>query len=199
MVLMVFGLAFVACSCSKKDKEEGNYGNYPRTTVPDELVGYWLTGSTSIGNFWGYDGSYAGAAYELANGYMLFKDGRAREYFYYTSTTYGCRSQVLGYKEGTVEVDVDKKTFTFYSASGNYRSYKSCGGTDNGKTKTYGADELYPNKKVSYKDVEFRKENGVIKSWHVHYSDGSSLDFTKSQEPQKAKASSYAGSFEPRD
>lgn len=185
LMLLVMGLSFIACSCSKKDNEDGNYGNHPRTTVPDELVGYWLAGSTSIGNFWGYDGSYQGAAFELANGYMLFKDGRAREYFYYTNTSYNCRTQILGYKEGTVEVDVNKKTFTFYPNSGNYRKYASCGGTDNGKTKAYGKEELYPAVKTSYQDIEFRKENGQIKSWHIHYDDGSSLDFTKTQEPKK--------------
>lgn len=185
-LLLIMGICFIACSCSKdKDKEEGNYGNHPRTTVPDDLVGYWLAGSTSIGNFWGYDGSYQGAAFELANGYMLFKDGRAREYFYYTNTSYGCRSQVLGYKEGTVEIDVTNQTFKFYPNSGNYRNYSSCNSSGNGKTKTYGKEELYPAVKTFYEEVEFRKENGKVKSWHIHYDDGSSLDFVKTQEPKK--------------
>ncbi|UYQ91220.1 hypothetical protein MKQ68_14080 [Chitinophaga horti] len=172
-------------SCSKDDNENGNYGKNPKTAVPDDLVGYWLAGSTSIGSFWGYDGSYQGAGFELAVGYMLFKDGRAREYFYYTNTNSGCRSQVLGYKEGTVEVNVEAGTVKFHSASGNYRSYQSCGGSGNGKTKQYTADELYPKKKVEYNDIEFVKEAGKIKSWHINYDDGSSLDFTKTQEPQK--------------
>lgn len=182
-------VVLVNVSCSKSgDKKDGNFGNNPRTEVPDDLTGYWLTGSTSIGNFWGYDGSYQGAAYELAIGYMLYKDGRAKQYFYYTSTSYYCRTQVLGYKEGTVEVDMNRKTFTFYPASGNYRNYNTCGssgGSDNGKTQSYGNDELYPAMKVDYKDVDFKKENGVIKSWHIYYSDGSSLNFVKSEEPKK--------------
>jgi hypothetical protein len=179
-------------SCSKSGKEGssdgGSFGNNPKTTVPDELVGYWLTGSTSIGNFWGYDGSYQGAAYELATGYMLYKDGKAKQYFYYTNTSYYCRTQVLGYKEGTVEVDMNKKTFTFYPASGNYRYYYSCGSSgdaNNGKTQTYGSDELYPTVKVDFKDIEFKREDGKLKSWHVYFSDGSAHNFTKSQEPQK--------------
>lgn len=189
MMFLILCMSVVACSCSKdkdKNNEEGNYGNNPRTAVPDELVGYWLAGSTSIGNFWGYDGSYKGAAYELANGYMLFKDGRARQYFYYTNTSYYCRTQILGYKEGTVEVDMNKKTFKFYAASGNYRYYYTCGGSNSTKNEKYGSDELYPSKKVNYENIEFRKENGTLKSWHVHFDDGSSLDFTKSQEPQKS-------------
>lgn len=181
---MLLGLALISTACSKKDDNAGDYGDNPRSAVPDELVGYWLAGSTSIGNFWGYDGSYQGAAFELATGYMLFKDGRAREYFYYTSTSYNCRSQVLGYKEGTVEVNTANGTFTFYPASGNYRSYV-CNGTSNGKTKAYGASELYPAKKSQYTGIDFKRENGKIQSWHIAYSDGSSLDFVRSQEPQK--------------
>ncbi|WP_295120498.1 hypothetical protein [uncultured Chitinophaga sp.] len=186
LTLILFATLMVTLnSCSKDKDENGNYGNNPKTIVPDDLVGYWLAGSTSIGSFWGYDGSYQGAGFELAVGYMLFKDGRAREYFYYTNTNSGCRSQVLGYKEGTVEVDLTNNSFKFYSAAGNYRGYQSCGGSDNGKTKKYGADELYPKKQVQYTDIEFKKEAGKIKSWHIYYDDGSSMDFTKSQEPQK--------------
>lgn len=187
LTLLAATILAVGCTgCSKKKDDEGNFGNNPKTAVPDDLVGYWIAGSTSIGSFWGYDGSYQGAGFELATGYMLYKDGRAKEYFYYTNTNSGCRTQVLGYKEGTVQVDVNAKTFKFYPASGNYRGYQSCGGsTNNGKTKQYGKDELYPEVLVEYEDIEFKKENGKIKSWHIHYDDGSSLDFTKSQEPQK--------------
>lgn len=188
-LLLVFATTctLLSSSCSKSDteKDNGSFGNNPKTTVPDELVGYWLAGSTSIGNFWGYDGSYQGAGYELATGYMLYKDGKAKEYFYYTNTSYYCRTQVLGYKEGTVEVDMNKKTFTFYPASGNYRSYYSCGGSNDVKTKAYGSDELYPAVKVDYKDIDFKRENGQLKSWNVYFSDGSSHIFVRSEEPQK--------------
>jgi hypothetical protein len=171
--------------CSKSKDEKGNFGNHPRTEVPEDLVGYWIAGSTSVGNFWGYDGSYQGAGFELAVGYMLYKDGKAKQYFYYTSTNTGCRTQVLGYKEGSVEINVNAKSFKFYPASGNYRGYQSCGGSQNGQTKQYGANELYPAVSVGYENIEFRKEAGNIKSWHIHFDDGSSLDFTKSQEPQR--------------
>jgi hypothetical protein len=175
-----------ACSKSNKGNENnGDFGNNPRTSVPDELVGYWLAGSTSIGSFWGYDGAYQGAGYELATGYMLYKDGKAKEYFYYTNTSYYCRTQILGYKEGSVEVDMDKKTFKFYPASGNYRKYYTCGDSQDKKTENYGSDELYPTVKVEYKDIEFKRENGKLASWHVYFDDGSSHNFTRSQEPQK--------------
>jgi hypothetical protein len=189
LMLWPLAVAFIfiaSCSKSGKGKEDGgSFGNNPRTNVPDELVGYWLTGSTSIGNFWGYDGAYQGAGYELATGYMLYKDGKAKQYFYYTNTSYYCRTQVLGYKEGTVEVDMNKKTFRFYPASGSYRYYYSCGDPQNGKTQNYGSDELYPTVKVEFNDIEFKKENGALTSWHVYFDDGSSHNFTKSQEPQK--------------
>ncbi len=157
-------------SCSKTDNPSkaeapGNndYGNHPRSEVPDELVGYWLAGTSSIGNFWGYDGAYQGAANEIAVGYRFYKDGSAKEYFYYTSTSYYCRDQVLGYKQGTVKIDPASKRIEMYYANGNYRAFNSCGSSQSpgfGETKQYSADELYPNKKMVLENYDLIIENG---------------------------------------
>jgi hypothetical protein len=189
-VVLLAVVCTLMMSCSKKDSSSGgngNFGNGPRSEVPDALVGYWINGSSSISNFWNYDGTYAGAAYELAVGYMFYKNGDAKEYFYYTSTSTYCRTQVLGYKEGTVKFDEGAKTFTFYPANGNYRGYNSCGSShsqDFGQTKQYASDELYPTKKSTYTNYELKTVNGkqVI---YVPYSDGSSANFEKSSEPNR--------------
>lgn len=180
LMVSIFGTV----SCTEEETPE-IYPNQPRSAVPDELVGYWLNGTSSITNFWGYNGAYQGAAYELALGYQFYKDGRAREYFYYTNTSYNCRSQVLGYKEGTVEIDLENNTIKFYPADGNYRSYNTCSSSQNGATKIYGASELYPAKSSTYRNIELIRNNGQVTSWRVPYSDGSVGNYQKSQEPQK--------------
>lgn len=178
--------------CTEKEKAEdpapdaGNFGNHPRSQVPDELVGYWLAGSSSIGNFWSYNGTYAGPAYELALGYRLYKNGNAKQYFYYTSTSTYCRTQVLGYREGTVVIDARNKTFEFFGASGNYRSYNSCGSSQSpgyGQTKQYDSSELYPAKKSQYSNWSVVQENGKT-IFRCPLSDGTNQDFVKSTEPQ---------------
>lgn len=169
------------------EDSQGNYGNNPKSVVPDELVGYWIAGESSIGSFWGYDGSYQGAANEMAVGYMLYKDGRAKEYFYYTSTSTYCRDQVLGYKEGTVKIDPTGKTFEMFYASGNYRAYNSCGSSKSpgfGETKQYTSSELYPAKKMIINNWSLKEINGK-KIMQVPLAGGAIQEYEKSTEPQK--------------
>lgn len=183
--------AVVFSGCSKKGNSGGgggDYGPHPRSAVPAELVGgYWQAGSFSMSQFSNYDGSYAGQAYEISVGYKFVNDkGDAEEYFYYTNTSYYCRYQVLGYRKGTVVFDQQNKTFKFYAASGNYRRYDDCGtggGSDYGVKKTYGEDDLYPKYKPEYKNYSIVKENGKT-IWRIPYDDGSSLEFTKLQDPK---------------
>lgn len=191
LLLSITTLVGLASGC-KKSKEkpvetEGDYGNYPRSIVPDELVGYWIAGVSSISNFWGYNGSYQGPANEIAVGYMLYKDGRAKEYFYYTSTSTYCRTQVLGYKEGTVKIDAGNKTFEMFYASGNYRSFNTCGSANPpgfGETKKYTSAELYPAKKMLRNNWSIQEINGK-KVLVVPIGDGEVQRYEKSTEPQK--------------
>lgn len=182
-----FVLTTLLFSTNNATARDGGTGNTPRSAVPENLVGYWLTGSTSIGNFWGYDGGFKGAGYEIATGYMFYKDGRAKQYFYYTSTSYYCRTQVLGYREGTVVFDTKNNTFQFYATDGNYRNYNSCGKSQSpgyGEKKPYAEKDLYPNKKFAYDNWSLVNENGKT-IWRIKMEDGSNMDYEKSTEPQK--------------
>lgn len=191
-LLPAFYLLIVTMMGCKKngavpEKAGSDFGNHPRAEVPDELVGYWIAGVSSISNFWGYDGSYKGPANEIAVGYMLYKDGRAKQYFYYTSTSTYCRTQVLGYKEGTVKIDPIGKTFEMYYASGNYRSFNSCGTSNSagfGETKKYTSAELYPEKKMLMTNWSIEEVNGKT-VLQVPLGDGEMQHYVKSTEPQK--------------
>lgn len=191
LLLLISTLICLASGCKKSkdilaDVEDG-YGNNPRSAVPDELVGYWIAGVSSIGNFWGYDGSYQGPANEIAVGYMLYKDGRAKQYFYYTSTSTYCRTQVLGYKAGTVTIDPAAKTFEMFYASGNYRSFNTCGSANPpgfGESKKYTSAELYPAKKNVMNNWSVQTINGK-KVLVVPIGNGEVQHYEKSTEPQK--------------
>lgn len=166
---------------------EKDYGNHPRSVVPDELVGYWIAGVSSISNFWGYNGSYQGPANEIAVGYMLYKDGRIKEYFYYTSTSTYCRTQVLGYKQGTVRIDIEARKFEIYYANGHYRSFNTCGSANPpgfGETKQYTAAELSPAKKANLNNWTIQEVNNK-QTLVVPIGDGEVQYYVKSAEPQK--------------
>ena len=191
LALCTFLLSSSSCQKSKssspgENPPEGNYGNNPKAPVPDELVGYWLTGTSSITNFWDYNGTYAGNALELAVGYMFYKNGNAREYFYYTKTTAYCRDQVLGYREGTVVFNTTEKTFKFYAASGNYRRFDACGSAQTpgyGTTKQYGSADLYPAYKAEHTNWTMTTKNGNP-VWRVPLNGGTFQDYEKSTQPQ---------------
>lgn len=191
LLLLITTLVTLASGCKKSKeppvKPSDGYGDHPRSTVPDELVGYWIAGVSSISNFWGYNGTYQGPANEIAVGYMLYKDGRAKEYFYYTSTSTYCRTQVLGYKEGTVKIDPAAKTFEMFYASGNYRSFNTCGSANPpgfGESKKYTSAELYPAKKAIMNNWSIQEANGK-KVLVVPIGDGEVQRYEKSTEPQK--------------
>jgi len=188
-VLVVLCCTLYSCKEAEASPEliEGEFGDHPRSAVPDDLVGYWIAGVSSISNFWGYDGVYKGPANEIAVGYMFYKDGRAKEYFYYTSTSTYCRTQVLGYKEGTVKIDPVNKSLEMFYGSGNYRSFNTCGSSNPpgfGETKKYTSAELYPSKKMLLKDWTIKESNGK-KILEVPLGGGEVQRYVKSNEPQK--------------
>jgi hypothetical protein len=191
-LLLGIGSVFLL-SCKNSDGtgsplDPGGFGNNPRSKVPAELAGgYWHVGSFSMTQFTKYDGSYAGNANEIAVGYrFLNANGDAEQYFYWTKNTTYCRDQILGYRKGTVVFDTNKKTFTFYAASGYYRRYDACGSSQSpgyGVKKTYGAEDLYPTYKDEYDNWEIVKENGKT-IWRIRFDDNSTLDFARTEEPK---------------
>ncbi|GAB3168113.1 hypothetical protein [Telluribacter humicola] len=191
LVLGVFSFFIMSCQESGGEGsplEPGGFGNNPRSKVPTELVGaYWHVGTFSMTNFTKYDGSYGGNANEVATGYRFVNDkGDAEQYFYWTKNSTYCRDQILGYRKGTVVFDIQKKTFTFYAASGYYRRYSSCGTSQSpgyGEKKIYGSEDLYPNYKAEYNNYEIVNENGKT-IWRIRFEDNSKLDYMRTEEPK---------------
>lgn len=188
-IVMLALLASGISSCSKSGDAPNNsdYGNHPRSAVPQELVGgYFQAGSFSMSQYSNYDGSYAGQAFEISTGYRFVNaTGDAEQYFYYTNTGYYCRDQILGFRKGTVVFDEQAKTFRFYAASGNYRRFESCGSSQTpgyGQQKQYGAQDLYPQYKAEYSNYSIVRENGKL-IWRVMLDDNTAMDYEKSANP----------------
>jgi hypothetical protein len=120
-------------------------GNNP---VPRELVGHWQLGTFSLTNFWNpTTGQYAGNAGEASRSYQIAADGTAEEFFIYNSTSYNCRTQVLGYRKGTIKFDKEAGSFTFCPSSGYYRT-ANCFKKD-WQRKEYSGKDICPQYKVT--------------------------------------------------
>jgi len=92
------------------------------SVVPKEMIGHWQFGTFSMTNFWNpTTGQYAGNAGEASRSYQIAADGTMEEFFIYNSTSYNCRTQILGYRKGTIEFTTDG-TFRFCPASGYFRT-----------------------------------------------------------------------------
>ena len=119
------------------------------SNVPKELLGHWQVGTFSMTNFWNpTTGQYVGNAGEASRSYKIAADGTAEEYFIYNSTSYNCRTQILGYRKGSVKMSTDKKSFTFCPSTGYYRS-ANCFKKEWVK-KDYGEKDLFPAYQVTY-------------------------------------------------
>lgn len=126
--------------------------------VPKELVGHWQLGTFAMTNFWNpATGQYAGNAGEASRSYQIAADGTAEEFFIYNSTSYNCRTQILGYRKGHLKLGDDGKSFTFYATTGYYRS-ANCFKKDWTK-KAYSAKDLSPTYQVTY---YWSLENGTL-------------------------------------
>jgi hypothetical protein len=140
IILFVAPLSIFAQTNNAK-KTNGN--------VPDELIGHWQVGTFSLTNFWNpTTGQYVGNAGEASTSYKISKDGTAEEFFIYNSTSYNCRTEILGYRKGTIKINEAEKSFTFCPTSGYYRT-ANCFKKD-WTRKEYGDKDLYPQYQFTY-------------------------------------------------
>lgn len=135
ITMALLALAMLAFACKPADKQDvdpidgtpTNPTNPPTgNRIPAELVGKWSYGTFSPTNFWDYNGTYAGNAYEQALVFDFHADGTYEQYVINSSMAYNCRTEAYTYFKGTVSVDAANSSLTIKPTSGNYRGFYSC-------------------------------------------------------------------------
>lgn len=127
--LLLSAIALGACN---KNSNDVIVPNTPRTEVPDELVGSWLSGSFAMSNWWSYNGSqYAGNPYTRSVAFKFDKNGTAEFYLAIATFNGSCRTEGFTYFKGTVAFDEGAQSFTFHPQKGNFRGFYSCSPTSN--------------------------------------------------------------------
>ncbi|WP_128546743.1 hypothetical protein [Larkinella soli] len=122
-LLVVMMVSVTSC------KKDGDIG--PGGFVPDNMVGQWLHGNFSMTEFWGYDGSYQGNAYEQSVAFDFKGNGRYEMYFIGTANNYGCRTEALSWTKGKVDFNEEEGTFTLTPSEGRFRGYYNCASGQN--------------------------------------------------------------------
>lgn len=110
--------------------------------VPKAFLGHWQKGTFSLTSFEEANGKYVGPANEMSVSYVIKENGMAREYFISNSTSYNCRTQILGFREGKFSINEAEQSFIFQPSTGYY-TMTSCMSKTASK-KPYGAKDLYP-------------------------------------------------------
>lgn len=133
LFITLLSLEMLSAAC----KKEGSNGIDPTTTppidmpaspakIPAELVGKWSYGTFSPTNFWNYNGTYAGNAYEQALVFDFHADGTYEEYVINSTTSYNCRTEAYTYFKGIVTVNEANHSFSIQPTSGRYRGFYAC-------------------------------------------------------------------------
>ncbi|HEV7332142.1 MAG TPA: hypothetical protein VGN63_13990 [Flavisolibacter sp.] len=177
-LLFLGALLFSSCKKSVENEPDlAEYGNHPRSAVPPEMVGQWIYGSFSLSSIVDNNGTWS-SEYSLT--YVLEPNGTCREYFQYANQpSYGLLYQVRGLRKGTVVVDTDAKTISFYAASGWYDVRRNYGSVER---KTYGEADLYPTyfREYQYENTTDDKGRPALRLIDVNSSNTSGLLYTKS-------------------
>ncbi len=131
-------LVFSACYHNLKEVTSSS------TKVPAPFAAKWLAGQFPMNKFWEYDGTYPGQAADLGLAFDIKPDGSC-EFFQVTGqNTYGCRTQHLIYKKGTISFNANQ-SFTFYPSQGTNREFvKVCDAAYQNKNQKVTGEDLSP-------------------------------------------------------
>jgi hypothetical protein len=117
----------------------------PRSEVPAALAKKWMAGAFSMTEFWQYDGTYSGNAFEAGLAFDFTPEGDCAFYLVAGGTSYGCRNEAFVYKKGTVQFNLDDQSFTFYPTEGNNRGFfRGCGSSFQNYNKKAEKKDLTP-------------------------------------------------------
>ncbi|QMU29649.1 hypothetical protein [Adhaeribacter radiodurans] len=121
---------FILPSCTLFGEDDDDPKPTPRAEVPTDFAKKWMAGQFSMTEFWDYDGTYSGNAFQAGLAFDFKPDGECAFYLVAGGTTYGCHTETFVYKKGTVEFNSDNQSFTFYPTEGNSRGfYRGCAST----------------------------------------------------------------------
>jgi hypothetical protein len=124
-----------ATACSSGDGalgpasgDDNDFGDGPRSEVPNELVGTWYTGGVSPTQFYNpHTGSFGSPGYGNGLFYTFTPDGGFVKGFQLSSSLYGCGTITLVYIRGTVTVD--ESSFDIHPSSGEMLEQNTCSNT----------------------------------------------------------------------
>ena len=112
--------------------------------VPAPLAAKWAAGQFPMNKFWQYDGTYAGQAAHLGLAFDIKPDGSCEFYQVTGQNAFGCRTQYLIYKKGTVAFHPNQ-SFTFYPSQGTNREFvKVCDTAYQNKSQNATHEDLSP-------------------------------------------------------
>jgi hypothetical protein len=83
-----------------------------RSSVPDNLVGKWFEGSTSILQEKNMTTGAVASSYGSSIGYVIGADGTFRYAALMKSTMYGCTTSLWNDRRGSISIEGDVITFT---------------------------------------------------------------------------------------
>ncbi|SDK97317.1 hypothetical protein SAMN05421823_10432 [Catalinimonas alkaloidigena] len=157
-LLGVVALGLMLSSCIEDDPAPQT----PRSEVPAKMQGQWMYGTFSMTDFWKYDGSYVGNAFELAVAFDFKKNGEIEMYFMSSSAYYNCRTQAFTYEKGTVEFH-DNNSFTMHPTEGSYRGFYTCSPSQNFNRKAKPDELKASTYYYTFETDEYGKEHLVIR------------------------------------
>jgi hypothetical protein len=144
-LLLLLAGGLWSCEILERDKTpEPTPAPGPVSKIPSGVAGKWLYGNFSMGDFWKYDGTYVGNAFELGLAFVFGPGGACEFYLATGGTSFNCRTEAFVYKKGTVQFD-DNGSFTFHPTEGSARGfYKGCASSYKNYDKKYTPQDLKP-------------------------------------------------------
>ena len=160
--LIIILMAVITLASCKKDEIDPGIGSPDFSEAPDEMVGQWLYGTFSMTEFWGYDGSYQGNAFEMSVAFDFTDNGEYEMYFIAVANNYGCRTEGFTYTKGYVDWSIDGQ-FTVTPEEGNYRGFYSCTPQYNFERAMTESELTSQTYYYTFETDEFGKEYMVIR------------------------------------
>lgn len=120
-----FAFSLYGCSENPSDiNDENKDPRTPRTSVPQQLVASWTTGTISSINFFNTNTGAWSAPSGVGIFYKLTQDGYYEKGVLLQSSLYGCTTTFYAFNKGTVNLEANK--IVLYPTYGKIKSEDNC-------------------------------------------------------------------------